>query len=203
MSDTNHADTEQVQHSGEDPQPHSKYFRLNPMRIPGWYIGLPAIERFNFWIMLFTGILSVIGLFQYSAYIEAERAFLIMDEIKLVHDEPLLEEGGLDFIVRIKNVGKHPGVVNKLVVVVSTGYGTFPSSPNYDRDLRGTFIVGPIPSQSWATVPVQERKEQTYNIPREEFIAAIRDGTLEFRIYGVVQYKTEVAPVVWTAQAIP
>ncbi|MGE0470055.1 MAG: hypothetical protein AB7L09_14370 [Nitrospira sp.] len=190
VTETNHAATEQSQQSGEDPKPSSKYFRFNPMGICAWYNGLVAIDKFNFFIMLFTGVLSVVGLLQYSAYVEAERAFLILDEIKLVHNEPSIEDGGLNFIIRVKNVGKHPGLVTKLIVVVSTGYGTFPITPDYDRDLRGTFIVGPIASQGWATVPVEERQDEKYDIPREEFIGAIRDGTLEFRIYGVIQYNT-------------
>jgi hypothetical protein len=104
------------------------------MRIGEWYKrykGLSPIESFNYHIMIFSGLLTLMAALQYKAYIETERAFLVMDEVKLVHKEPSVEEGGLDFIVRIKNVGKHPGTVKKLVIIGSTGKGKFPVTPNY------------------------------------------------------------------------
>jgi hypothetical protein len=55
--------------------------------------------------------------------------------------------------------------------------------------ILGSFVVGPIASQSWATVPVQEIKGE-YPIPREEFVSGIRDGTIEWRVYGRIQYET-------------
>lgn len=191
-ANSNQSDTEQRQITGENTPPYSKYSRFNPMRIREWYKCLDSIEKFNFLIMLFTGILSGIGLLQYVAYIETERAYLIIEEIRLFHNEPVVQAGGLDVAVPVKNVGKHIALITDFKIAIELGIinKDLPVYPDYTRTTIGSITIAPIASQKGALVPVREKDKGPPPIPREELIRGINEGTYSLDVYGVVQYKT-------------
>ncbi|MBH0181391.1 MAG: hypothetical protein HP490_06875 [Nitrospira sp.] len=118
MTDTEQSNGDSNQSIINESRQSSNYSRVNPMRIFQWYRKLQIIEKFNFWIFLFTGVLSLVGVFQVVAYIETERAFMVAEEVRLFAGEPISDDGGLSAAVFVKNAGKHLAIITDFSVAV-------------------------------------------------------------------------------------
>jgi hypothetical protein len=126
--------------------------------------------------------------------IESARAFLVIKDISYVHGEPSAVEGGRDFTLTIRNVGKHVAIVTEMDTEPFYGIVSkvLKETPQYYNSI--SLVVPPIAPDSDTTVrahiggdisitPVQPMEPQA-------FMIGVNDGSIPIWIYGRVRYET-------------
>src|SRR5579863_2304567 len=189
-------DSEQSQgnnHEGNDAErkQDSGYCSYNPMRIIKWHRNLKDIDRFTFWIAVFTFFLFMSTIVQVLAYIESERAYLVIEDINFMRGEPSGDEGGLGLVMVIKNVGKHEAVVKELNVKsgVFIIQKQLPDYPNYVNEHPIRTVIPPIPPQEQRTAFMSEAPQE-FAIPREDVLKGVTSGNIPLRVFGFIDYGT-------------
>jgi hypothetical protein len=64
----------------------------------------------------FTIVLALLAFIQAISFIESERAFLLVTDVKFLKGDPSLDAGGMDLLMNVKNVGRHVASVSRFVV---------------------------------------------------------------------------------------
>lgn len=190
MTDPEQPNREESQNDNEETQEPANYFRFSPMRPIQGYRKLKPIERFNFWIACFTLVLTCMAVLQIAAYIETERAYMIVEDVKLFAGEPSTDDGGLDMGIFMENVGKHLAVITDFTVVIEIQIVDkhLPDYPDYKHGTSSKLVVRPQVAQQKTMIPVRENKAPP-PIPREDIIRGIKDGTIPLHIYGAIKYR--------------
>lgn len=175
----------------KDRNPSPNYYRLSPMRIVWWYRNLEELEKFNAWIVGFTGVLSIMAIVQFFAYLETERAYVVIDDAQFLAGTPQVEDGGIDTGLFIKNVGKHVAIISQFhaLMEIYVVQKELPTFPEYRPDaVPQNLVVAPMVPQQRLRVPLREVKAPP-PIPRDQVIEGIKNGSIPFRVYGFIKYK--------------
>ncbi|HTO83024.1 MAG TPA: hypothetical protein VMQ73_12350, partial [Methylomirabilota bacterium] len=97
--------------------------------------GLNPIDRFTFFIALFTLCLVIVSGLQYVAFVSSERADLVVEDVQFFYGEPSTQQDGMGVFLIIKNVGRHTAHVTELNVspglMVTTS--ELPDNPRYQE----------------------------------------------------------------------
>jgi hypothetical protein len=139
----------------------------------------------------FTGILTLLAGIQAYSFIESERASLYLKDISFIDkDAPSAKSGGIDFIITIRNTGKHIAEISKMNVVPFYGIKkkTLPEIPEYENPLALT--APPIPPDAEDRISATIREPgMPPPIGRDQLIAGVRDGSIPLWVYGFVEYE--------------
>ena len=173
-----------------------KYNPLNwPIRARKWCNSLDRIEHFTFWVAIFTGLLFIVAVLQYRAYVESESAFLIITEPKFIPSgEPTA--GPVIIVMAIKNTGKHAAIVEEInISALPTTPEKFPDNPEYQK-LIDTAVIQPI-------APGLEFPLNFRGAPRiifsPEIVSNMLSGNEAFYVYGFIKYNSGYN-IIWLSE---
>ncbi len=163
----------------KDSQLH--YIRPEGERPKKRWKDLEPIEKFNFWLVIFTALLALIGAMQYRAFMQSERAFVGMENFAF--DSELQADTPLIILGNIKNYGKSVAIIHKINATVQF---ELPDIPAYNRT---NFAVPPIPPEG-STISVIEPGTDNGEsfIVTQKHIDALKDGAIKVYIYGYINY---------------
>lgn len=153
-----------------------------------WHCELSPIDRFTFWVAIFTSVLAAVGFMQYVAFTESERAFIVVGNFQSQNGEPSHDKPFM-FWMDIKNVGKHLADIESARVVVLEGirHRELPREP----DSGGTheFIAGPLPPDGRSRVKLAPDIDSATR-PDQQIVEGIMAGRVRLYIYGYIRYRT-------------
>jgi len=163
-------------------------------------IGVGAAQALVYWRQ--TGIIKEqagIAAAQNRLTIENSRAFLILRDISYVRKEPDAEADGRDFIMTIKNVGKHVATVTAIYTEPFYGvvHKELPDTPQFYNSI--SLVAPPIAPDSETTIRAHMGGARSLTsqpvLPIETVLKGANDGTIPIWIYGRVLYETGFAGV--------
>jgi hypothetical protein len=140
---------------------------------------------------VFTAVIAIIGGFQWYAFVESERAFLVVTGIHYVGGEPTSGPGGYNMLIIIKNVGKH--VATDAHMIVTPGFfivnKELAEEPTYDSAHSIVKVIPPITPFSdlilTATANVPDAPDP---MTAEQRLSGVLHGDIPVRIWGLVEY---------------
>jgi hypothetical protein len=190
---THPEDPQRKDHENNRTEDHgnSKYSIYNPIRIAKWHGSLEPIDRFTFRITIFTFFLMISSIMQVVSYVETERAYLSIDDISLTLGEPSTDEGGLGFIMIIRNTGKHVAVIRQLNVQPSVFIvkKDLPEYPTYLEKQNIKTVIPPIAPQEQRFARLDHGKQE-FGIPTEDVVKGAKNGAIPLRVFGFIDYDT-------------
>lgn len=126
---------------------------------------------------------------------ENSRAFIVFKDISYVKGEPTAGVGGRDFVMTIKNVGKHVAIVTRMDVIPFYGVvkKKLADTPQYFNPIE--LIVPPIAPDSDVTINAHIANARNVAtdappIDSESLVKGMADGTIPAWIYGHIYYET-------------
>jgi hypothetical protein len=131
---------------------------------------------------------------QNTLTIENSRAFIVLKDISYVHGEPSAEADGRDFILILKNVGKHVAIVTAINTEPFYGvvHKELPDTPHFYNSI--SLVAPPVAPDSEVTIRAHMGGARTITpqpVPLiETVLKGVNDGTIPIWIYGRVQYNT-------------
>jgi hypothetical protein len=154
------------------------------------------MSLFTAMVAAFTLMLVVVTYLNVWAYSQSERAQLFVHDLQFAHGEPTLDDGGLDLVVVIKNVGKHIATVTDLNVTPLIHLHSKPlaDTPHYHpQPLVRT--APPIPPDEQVTVNARtagfnatDETDPAAVLSESERVGGILSGQLPFDVYGAISY---------------
>ncbi len=137
-----------------------------------------ASEHSGFWIMIFTGALTVITGLQWWAFMQSESAFVSVDSVKFTR--PLVVGlNPLPIQFNLRNSGKNTAIIDELSVAISH---ELKPKPDYFKAKRRAYP----PIVAGASPKIIEGFETGWG---EETNGAVLSGQMPLYFYGVVKYK--------------
>jgi hypothetical protein len=155
-----------------------------------WFMSLSRTDKFTFVVAIFTSLLAISTSLQVLAFIESERAELVIEDATFPRGEPSPDTNGLDLIIRVRNFGKHVANIKMFNITqgVFINNKALPAKPQYHGGSI-TPVVPPIAPGAEIAV-YGEQEPQEFRIPREDVVKGVLDGSIPLRIWGFVEYYT-------------
>jgi hypothetical protein len=118
-----------------------------------WFRKLSSMDKFTLFVALFTGIVALATLTQVWAFIQSERAYLLVTDANFLHGEPSAGREGFHLRLVMKNVGKHVAVITEFntTPIFHVHAKKLPDTPQY-MPQPITSVVPPIVPDTEITV---------------------------------------------------
>jgi len=138
---------------------------------------------------VFTGVLTLLAFIQAYSFIESERAFLILEDLRFLHVEPTSEPDGYDLILKVKNVGKHTAIVSEFDLRPGffVIHKTLPDVPPYDGAKIDT-LIPPVGPDEIKTINAHAIVKPSKNISDADRLAGVLSGDVPLRVFGFIEY---------------
>ncbi len=139
----------------------------------------------------FTFVLAAMSIMQWVAFVESERAYLVVDRAKLLRgEEPQNVAGGFDVVLVVKNVGKHTARVTKHYISGSFHLlvKNMPDVPDYSAPSI-SFAIPPLAPESERELAIAIAVMQPPPaLSIEQAVDGIKNGRIPSRLYGYFEY---------------
>jgi hypothetical protein len=154
--------------------------------------------RSNFWVAMFTGLLVIVALLQYLAYVKSESASLTVQKVRFATGEPT-SDAPLTLIMTIRNPSKNIADVRE--VNVSTYIGVrqkeLPDEPDYDK-MIDTAVMPPIAPGIVYPFVIRGDPLNPGNTLTQQIVSDLLNGGDPFYVFGRIKYNSGYDPIGFT-----
>ena len=159
---------------------------LNWWRHPvRWFRSLDSTEKFTFVVAVFTAVLALATCVQVWAFIQSERAFLVVDNPRFRTGEPTADRP--DLIMTLKNPGKKVAAVQEFIATYQLGLHAQElheeTQNKYNKTDFGKSLVAP-----GNEITISGNLANGKAIFTEQVINDLLRGEDSFYIFGDIKY---------------
>jgi len=138
---------------------------------------------------IFTIVLCAFTGLQTYSFIESERAFFVLTDLQFIYGDPTGMESNRDFLIVLKNVGKHLSKVGK--VEAAPIYGvvkkTLPEILATQKPPLVSYVMAPVAPDSDTKIFAEVRRTKP-QVADDFFMSGLRNGSIPLWFYGFVEY---------------
>jgi hypothetical protein len=140
---------------------------------------------------ILTLVLAALAVLQAYSFIESERAFLVITTVNFLRGDPTADSDGFDFVLTIKNFGKHTAAVKSLTVLPNLYVikKELPETPNYNKIGSIKRTLPPLPPDTPATfaehMPALPSSDA---LTIADILKGVLSGDYPARIFGLIEY---------------
>jgi hypothetical protein len=152
-----------------------------------WFRSLTRPDKFTFVVACFTVVLALATCVNVWAFIQSERAFLVVDNLRFLSGEPTTD-GPFPLILTIQNPGRNVATVKeiKLAIYLGLHHQQLPDEPDYTNAIKVTVLpsIGPGLDHQ---IPIRGTLNVASNF-RAQVVSDLLSGEDSFYVFGEIQY---------------
>jgi hypothetical protein len=150
-----------------------------------WLRSLNNIDGFTGLLAIFTGLLVLVAGLQLLAFVQSERAFLVIDNVRFYGDDPAVH-GSSPLIFKIKNPGRTVATVTEQNVssTLLPYRGELPDNTQLTRTPNDLVLLSIAPGNEITLRVIPSNPD----VLTDQVVAALLRGDYTLYIYGFYKY---------------
>jgi hypothetical protein len=153
-----------------------------------WFSSLARADKFTFVVAIFTVVLALATCIQVWAFIQSERAFLVVDKLRFLSGEPSTD-GPFPLILTMQNPGRNVATVKemKIAIQLALHHQQLPDEPDYTNAVKVPVPPSIAPGRDF-NISINGNLPNAANVFRAQVVSELLAGEDSFHVFGLIKY---------------